>query len=372
MGAAFRAAHTVFGISQAALAKRVHYGGASIPHSEGGHRAAPEGFSRVAVDACGAGDGLGAVFRQHTEPTGAKGWSLEEREPLDAEWLAVARNLVKTLLHLDVATGGDDSAPLAIRAVATARRQVATHPCRAGVEPDVHAVIGELAEVAGWLAYDAGLHDEVRRLNLAARHHLAVAGDASLDLLVVQNTAMHVADQGRPVEALRLARNVLGSRSLSPRLECLFRIREARALAQAGADGEARRVWRKAVGLHQDGTRDSDPAWAWWLTEGELAWHAGMVAGCAENWSDAIENLMRCVELTPARARRGAYIHLAMLMRAQVLAGAWRDAEETLRLLWPHVGEVRSSRGRAIVRAALDHARDVGSSQAAALRGVRI
>ncbi|WP_280494233.1 hypothetical protein [Nocardia farcinica] len=62
---------------------------------------------------------------------------------------------------------------------------------------ELYAAVGEIGEVAGWLT-------------------------------------MHAGALGRPAEALRISRMVLETNRLSPRLEALFRMREARALAQAG------------------------------------------------------------------------------------------------------------------------------------------
>ena len=103
------------------------------------------------------------------------------------------------------------------------------------LERDLHSAAGELAEVVGWLAYDAEAHDLCRRMNQESLYFTRLAGDRTIELLTLQNSSMHAASQGHPREALQIARSVLeGDYRLSPRLKALFLTRKARALAQSG------------------------------------------------------------------------------------------------------------------------------------------
>ena len=103
------------------------------------------------------------------------------------------------------------------------------------LERDLHSAAGELAEVVGWLAYDAEAHDLCRRMNQESLYFTRLAGDRTMELLTLQNSSMHAASQGHPREALQIARSVLeGDYRLSPRLKALFLTRKARALAQGG------------------------------------------------------------------------------------------------------------------------------------------
>src|SRR5690606_40540007 len=104
-----------------------------------------------------------------------------------------------------------------------------TAQCDPRVERDLYAATGELGEVAGWLLYDAGRHGLVRRVNHEALHLSRLAGDRSMELLTLQSMSMHAGHLGRPLDALRIAPMVLETNRLSPRLQALFRTREARA-----------------------------------------------------------------------------------------------------------------------------------------------
>ena len=106
--------------------------------------------------------------------------------------------------------------------------------------PAVQMVL-PMAEVVGWLAYDAEEHDLTRRMNQESLYFARLAGDRTIELLTLQNSSMHAAKQGRPREALHIARSVLeGDYRLSPRLKALFLTRKARALAQGGDESALR------------------------------------------------------------------------------------------------------------------------------------
>jgi hypothetical protein len=114
------------------------------------------------------------------------------------------------------------------------RDQLGTGSYDPRLEHDLHSTAGELAEVVGWLAYDAEAHDLCRRMNQESLYFTRLAGDKTIELLTLQNSSMHAAAEGRPREALHIARSVLeGNCKLSPRVKSLFLVRKARALAQS-------------------------------------------------------------------------------------------------------------------------------------------
>ncbi|MFC7613758.1 hypothetical protein ACFQV2_09415 [Actinokineospora soli] len=226
----------------------------------------------------------------------------------------MVRETIRDLVALDALVGGARTADRALAAFRAAPR----------TDRDAVAAAGELGEVTGWLLFDAARHTEARWVNRASLRLSGAAGDRAIALLTAQNTALHEAYLGRPLTALRIARRVLAGR-LSPRLSALFRLREARALALAG-DSAAVRRFARVRALHSDGARDSDPAWAWWVDEPELAWHEALVRGHCGDWSAAVDGFHGALELVPETQVRRRYLFLASLAAAQVEAGARRDA----------------------------------------------
>jgi hypothetical protein len=160
---------------------------------------------------------------------------------------------------------------------------------------------------------------------------------------------------------------VLESSKLSPRLEAMFRTREARALAQLGDTTAAEQTFRQAHSLYLDGVRDDDPAWAWWINDQELAWHEAMIRADSADWSAAIDALEESLVLTPGREIRRRYNHLANLFNAQVRAAAWREADATMQKVAPFIDEVRSTRAVNTLMTGLD-ALDDASDAAPSVR----
>ncbi|WP_218002705.1 hypothetical protein [Nocardia brevicatena] len=270
--------------------------------------------------------------------------SSEASVDVDSDYVDTLRSRIRQLVDLDATFGGDQSSEFALQLFRSVHRKLGSVRCDPRIERELYAAAGEIGEVTGWLLYDAGKHELVRQVNNEALHLTRMAGDRSIELLTLQNMSMHAGSLGRPAEALRIANMVLETNTLSPRLEALFRIREARALAQAGDDTSAKRSFRRARSLYLDGTHDSDPAWAWWIDDRELAWHEAVIHSDCADWSAAVDTFYASVEFTPNREVRSRYHHLAALFNAQIRAHAWRDAVDTLRRVVPLIDEIRSTR----------------------------
>lgn len=296
---------------------------------------------------------------------------------LDSGYVETLRSRIGELVDLDIQFGGDQSSGVALQLFRSVHRKLGASQCDPSIERDLYAAAGELGEVTGWLLYDAGKHDLVRRINHEALHLSRLAGDHSMELLILQNMSMHAGHLGRPVEALRIARMVLETNTLSPRLEALFRTREARALALAGDETTAERTFRQAHSLYLDGVRDDDPAWAWWINDQELAWHEAMIQADSADWNQAADTFQASIEVTPGREVRRRYNHLASLLNAQIRAQAWRDADQTIERVMSYVDEVGSTRTATTLLGALDqldvtHAKPSVRDAACQLRSILV
>jgi tetratricopeptide (TPR) repeat protein len=262
----------------------------------------------------------------------------------DTAYLEAAQQYIWRIIALDGRFGGADLASLAVRFFRSVHQQLGTGAYEPAIERDLQATAGELAEVAGWLLYDADRQDNVRRMNHEALYFCRLAGDRSMELLTLQNASMHAGFLGRPHESLHLARSVLESRDrLSPRVKTLFLVRKARALAQGG-DEQALKLFDQAHSHYEDGVRDSDPKWAWWVDERELAWHEGMALTDLGRPHEAVIKFEQSVAPMAPRQMRGRYVHLGYLLGAQLKVGAWNDAETTMRQIATMVGDVNSTR----------------------------
>lgn len=270
----------------------------------------------------------------------------------DTAYLEAVQQHIWHIVELDNRFGGSDLARLAVRFFRSLHQQLGTGAYEPAIERDLQATVGELAEVAGWLLYDADRQDDVRRMNQEALYFSRLAGDRRMELLTLQNASMHAGHLGRPREALHLARSVLESGDrLSPRVKTLFLVRKARALAQGG-DEQALRLFDQVRSHYEDGMRDSDPKWAWWVDERELAWHEGMALVDLERPHEAVEKFEQSLAMTP-RQVRGRYLHLGYLLSAQAKVGAWSDAETTMHRIATMVNDVSSIRTVVLLTAIL-------------------
>lgn len=271
-------------------------------------------------------------------------------ERAGVQHLSDLRANIKKLVSWDNQFGAADLSQLSEDLFNRVHKTVGTGAYERGIRTDLLAAAGELAEVAGWLAYDANRQDVVRRMNHEALYFTRLAGDRSMELLTLQNASMHAGFLNRPQEALDLAELVLsGDYRLSPRVRALFLTRKARALAQGG-DTSALSLFAKIYSLYQDGTRDTDPHWAWWIDERELAWHEAM---CQQNLGEsrrAISQFERSVDATLPSETRSQYLHRAYLLAAQVRVRSWAAAETTMQELGPLAETVASTRTSRLIR----------------------
>jgi hypothetical protein len=292
----------------------------------------------------------GSQTTGYAESSGSSLSAMTSPEFGDSEYLQSIQNHIREIVALDNRFGGADLVKLSARFFRTLHDQLGAGTYDSRLERDLHSAAGELAEVAGWLAYDAEEHDLCRRMNQESLYFTRLAGDKTVELLTLQNSSMHAASQGRPREALQIARSVLeGNYQLSPRLRALFLTRKARALAQGG-DESALALLPEIRTLFLDGVSDGDPAWAWWIDQRELDWHEAMVHRDLGLSSQAIEHFERSVIAVPADEIRSQYVHRTYLLQAQIDNSTWDAAERTIEQLIPLSREVASTRTVVLLR----------------------
>jgi transcriptional regulator with XRE-family HTH domain/tetratricopeptide (TPR) repeat protein len=263
------------------------------------------------------------------------------------------RGTIQGILSLENQLGGTQLADLSIRLFVSVQEQLGSSLFPPSFERELQVVAGELAEIAGWLAYDAEDHGTVRRMNHESLFYTRLSGDRTMELLTLQNESMHAGALGRPGEALSIARSVLeGPARLSPRLRTLFLTRKARALAQGG-DRESLKLFGKIRQEFAEGLRDDDPTWAWWIDEREIAWHEAMAYKDLGEHDDAVVKFQESVEATAPTAVRSQYLHRAYLAQAQADLRSWSDLETSFRELAPLIPQVSSRRTTTLIRNAI-------------------
>jgi hypothetical protein len=264
--------------------------------------------------------------------------------PADPGYIEWVRSSAQRLVVMDGQHGGDDIAALAVRTFRSVHHCLGTGTYQPKIERDLQAAAAELAEVAGWLLYDANQHTTARQLNQEALYYARLAGDLHMERLTIQNMSTQAVKLRRPAEGLALARQLIDTNPSSPRLQALFRVREARALAECGHAREALASFARARSLFLDGVPDDDPPWAWWITDRLLAAQEGMCYASVGKWGRAVDLSQMAVETTPTTQPRDRYYWSAHLLRALVQARAWEDAEYLLPDMLPYIYNVGSGR----------------------------
>ncbi|KIF06057.1 NsdA [Streptomyces sp. RSD-27] len=135
-------------------------------------------------------------------------------------------------------------------------------------------VAAELAELAGWMSYDIGLHPTAQKYFVLALHAAKEAGDKPLGSYILSNMSRQMIHLGRPEDALELVHLAqYGSRDCAgPRTQAMLYAMEARAYANMGQPSRCKRAVRMAedtfgdVGLGGE----PEPDWIGFFSEAEL------------------------------------------------------------------------------------------------------
>jgi hypothetical protein len=274
----------------------------------------------------------------------APGVDLPASAPADQDYVLSIRQTVQQIVSLDNRCGGDQLAPLAVRSLGAVRRRLESGAYEPGIERDLQAAAGELAELAGWLLHDADQEAAARQINHEALYLVGLAGDRSMARLILTNMSLSAIFQRRPGEALQIARSVRETDRMTHREDVIFGLREARALAQLGQRDETQRTLNRAQQAFLDGPGSSDPYWSWWVDDAEVTAHVALANGDLGNHERAAALLQRSANECSTKRINARFIYLAQWLRALASASAWRDAACVVELTVPYVGEVASGR----------------------------
>ncbi|MBQ0885398.1 transcriptional regulator [Streptomyces sp. RM72] len=133
--------------------------------------------------------------------------------------------------------------------------------------------IGELAQIAGWVASDAGEHAEAERIYRLGMSAAQAARDGVLSGNVAGSLAYQWSNTGRTADAVGLARAALkdAGPDAPAKARALYLDRVAWAHTRAGQDRLAMTALGEAAeALSEDSAGTESPSYLYWMDAGEL------------------------------------------------------------------------------------------------------
>ncbi|MFJ4838200.1 hypothetical protein [Streptomyces sp. NPDC088746] len=220
-------------------------------------------------------------------------------------------------------------------------------------------IIGELAQIAGWVASDAGEHVKAERIYRLGMSAARAAGDGVLSGNVAGSLAYRWSNTGHPADAVALVRAALedAGTEAPPKARALYLDRVAWAHTRAGQGRPAMAALGEAAeALAEDSGGTGSPSYLYWMDAGELQVMEARVYTELRRPLRAVPLLTNVLERYDASHSRELALYLSWL------AVAYADADEpeaaaatTSRMLAP--GQSGSERTAERTRIVLDRLR---------------
>ncbi|MBC9006412.1 helix-turn-helix domain-containing protein [Micromonospora aurantiaca (nom. illeg.)] len=139
--------------------------------------------------------------------------------------------------------------------------------------------VGELCQLAGYVANDAGRYAEAERLYLAGVRAAHAGGDVAGAANNLSTLAYQEANVGDPRRAVTLARSAYrgAQHAATATARALLLERVAWAHARAGEASQAERALGAVAETYAQRQPADDPVWTYWLSPDEVAVMAGRV-----------------------------------------------------------------------------------------------
>jgi transcriptional regulator with XRE-family HTH domain/tetratricopeptide (TPR) repeat protein len=254
----------------------------------------------------------------------------------------------------DVLAGGDLIRP-ALRELKSAVKlyREGTHSNEVGRA--LLSQIGELAQIAGWVAADAGRHDEAERIYRLGMSAAKQANDSTLVGNIAGSLAYLWSNNGRTEQGVLLAQAALddAGSDAPPKARALYLDRVAWAHTKANDAQPAMRALAEATeALAQD--HGDSPQYLYWVSQDELTVMESRVYTELRKPLRAVPLLQRVLAAyEPARARELA-LYLSWLAIAYADANEPEESAAVARRVIASSADVASERIAVRVRVILD------------------
>ncbi|WP_405132939.1 helix-turn-helix domain-containing protein [Nocardia sp. NBC_01388] len=234
------------------------------------------------------------------------------------------------------------------------------------VKRDMFSAAGELAYLAGWMAFDNDEHAVAQHYFLASTQLSTEAADDSLTGHILRAMAHQAVDLGHLDQGLQLAEaSVSGNRyqAACPRERALLKVVHAKALSAAGQPRESAKALIEAENnLSAASATDDEPSRVFFFSEASLAHETACALRDSGNLTGAADQFKLSVEKRKAASfKRTHAVTLGYLGTVQACRGELEQACATWKSALGEMNTVRSGRTRKV-------ARDIRSTVAPYLR----
>lgn len=262
----------------------------------------------------------------------------------------------------DVLAGGDLLGP-AFRELDAAVRVLRESTHSDAVRRELLRAVGELAQIAGWVASDAAdpRAERTYRLGLDAARE---AGDRTLAAQLAGSLGYHLVNNDRVSDgvALSLVAVTEAGPGAPGKTRALFHDRAAWAQTRAG---DAQAAMRSLGAAHEAMAEDigDAPEWAYWVNEAELEVMDARVYTELRRPLRAVPLLSRVLRSYPATSTRERALYESWLAVAYADANEPEEAARVAACVIELSGDVASARASERVRVVLSRLAEFGDVQ---------
>lgn len=342
LGEALRAARVAAEISLAVMAARTHYSKSLLGLLETGKRTIKpehvEAYSRalnVPIDILqGPPDDPLRVAHEWLVNDSPAVVQLHAGRRVGTRLAEKLESRVIELRRLDDVIGGGDLFPVVSKELSEAQDVVRSASYTEKIGHRLLTVVGELAQLAGWVASDAGRYVAAQRIYLNGVSAAHCADDRPLAAQLLSSLSYQIANIGHPHDAAVLARSAMkGAHNASPIVRALLWERVAWASARSQDDGGTRRALDAVDNTYEERSPGVvEPEWVYWLNRTEIDVMAGRCMIELGNPAAAEPLLTNAIMSYPTDHAREVALYLSWLAEAYARADTFDAAHDTLDL----------------------------------------
>lgn len=258
---------------------------------------------------------------------------------------------VVDLRHLDDVVSSRDLHPAVVKELKEATDLVRTASFSDSVGRRLLTAVGELSQLAGWVASDAGSYAEAQKHYMSGVDAATEAGDRVLGGQLLSSLSYQIANVGKADDAALLARTAaLGAEGATPVVRALLLERVAWASAKAkDAEGTGRALDAVDDSYEQRGT--DEPEWVYWLDRNEIDIMAGRCMIELGRPKDAEPLLSNAIAGYPPDHAREVALYLSWLAESHARAGDLDAARDAIQRARGYLSAMPSARAEDRLRA---------------------